>query len=171
MPRYHPTTADGTADGQTNERAQHPAIGADDTGRCNRAVSGGERKHHPSGFVRVRLACLRGVRPKSLSNATLPLKVGVGREAVWAEAAVLQVVVVLNNKNPPTPCLWQAPASTQKTKRKTGPAIRRSARWRVVPEDTREHHIQYNRQTTTLHSHRPLARGCRRGTQLHCNVV
>ena len=23
----------------------------------------------------------------------------------------------LNNKNPPTPCLWQAPASTQKTKR------------------------------------------------------
>ena len=33
--------------------------------------------------------------------------------------------------NPPTPCLWQAPASTQKTKRKTRPAIRRSARWRV----------------------------------------
>ena len=30
--------------------------------------------------------------------------------------------------NPPTPCLWQAPVSTQKTKRKTGPAIRRSAR-------------------------------------------
>ena len=37
----------------------------------------------------------------------------------------------LHNKNPPTPCLWQAPASTQKTKRKTRPAIRRSARWRV----------------------------------------
>ena len=36
-----------------------------------------------------------------------------------------------HNKNPPTPCLWQAPASTQKTKRKTRPAIRRSARWRV----------------------------------------
>ena len=33
--------------------------------------------------------------------------------------------------NPPTPCLWQAPASTQKTKRKTRPAIRRGARWRV----------------------------------------
>ena len=42
------------------------------------------------------------------------------------------VVVVLHNKNPPTPCLWQAPASTQKTKRKTRPAIRRSARWRVT---------------------------------------
>ena len=41
------------------------------------------------------------------------------------------VVVVLHNKNPPTPCLWQAPASTQKTKRKTRPAIRRSARWRA----------------------------------------
>ena len=37
----------------------------------------------------------------------------------------------LRNKNPPTPCLWQAPASTQKTKRKTRPAIRRSARWRA----------------------------------------
>ena len=47
--------------------------------------------------------------------------------------AVSVVVVVLHNKNPPTPCLWQAPASTQKTKRKTRPAIRRSARWRVVP--------------------------------------
>ena len=34
----------------------------------------------------------------------------------------------LHNKNPPTPCLWQAPASTQKTKRKTRPAILRSAR-------------------------------------------
>ena len=39
----------------------------------------------------------------------------------------------LHNKNPPTPCLWQAPASTQKTKRKTRPAIRRSARWRANP--------------------------------------
>ena len=37
----------------------------------------------------------------------------------------------LHNKNPPTPCLWQAPVSTQKAKRKTRPAIRRSARWRV----------------------------------------
>ena len=36
------------------------------------------------------------------------------------------------NKNPPTPtCLSQAPASTQKTKRKTRPAIHRSARWRA----------------------------------------
>ena len=34
-------------------------------------------------------------------------------------------------QNSPTPCHWQAPASTQKTKRKTRPAIRRSARWRV----------------------------------------
>ena len=34
-------------------------------------------------------------------------------------------VIILHNKNPPTPCLWQAPASTQKTKRKTRPAIRR----------------------------------------------
>ena len=31
----------------------------------------------------------------------------------------LMIVVVLHNKNPPTPCLWQAPASTQETKRKT----------------------------------------------------
>ena len=37
----------------------------------------------------------------------------------------------MHYKNPPTPCLWQAPASTQKTKRKTRPAIRRSARWGV----------------------------------------
>ena len=37
----------------------------------------------------------------------------------------------LLNKNPPTPCLWQASASTQKIKRKTGPTICRSARWRV----------------------------------------
>ena len=29
----------------------------------------------------------------------------------------------LRNKKTPTPCLWQAPASTQKTKRKTRPAI------------------------------------------------
>ena len=41
----------------------------------------------------------------------------------------------------------------------------------TTPEDTREHHTQYNRQTTALHSHRPLASGCRRGMQLHCNVV
>ena len=44
---------------------------------------------------------------------------------------VVVVVVVLHDINPPTPCLWQAPASTQKIKRKTRPAIRRSARWRV----------------------------------------
>ena len=33
-------------------------------------------------------------------------------------------VVMVNHaiKKPPTPCLWQAPASTQKTKRKTRPA-------------------------------------------------
>ena len=37
----------------------------------------------------------------------------------------------MRNKNPPTPCLWQAPASTQKTKRKARPAVRRSARWRA----------------------------------------
>ena len=40
-----------------------------------------------------------------------------------------------HDKNPPTPCLWkviwQAPASTQKTKRKTRPTIRRSAQWRA----------------------------------------
>ena len=33
---------------------------------------------------------------------------------------VVVVVVVLRNKNPPTPCLWQAPASTQKPKGKPG---------------------------------------------------
>jgi len=37
----------------------------------------------------------------------------------------------VTHKNPLTPCLWQAPASVQKTKRKTRPAIRQSARWRV----------------------------------------
>ena len=37
----------------------------------------------------------------------------------------------VNYKKTPTPCLWQAPASAQKTKRKTRPAIRRSARWRA----------------------------------------
>ena len=42
---------------------------------------------------------------------------------------VVLVVVVLRSKTPPTPCLWQASASTQKTKKKTRPAIRRSARW------------------------------------------
>ena len=29
----------------------------------------------------------------------------------------------LHNKTPPTPCLWKAPASAQKTKRKTRSAI------------------------------------------------
>ena len=64
----------------------------------------------------------------------------------------IQNRMMMNNAiNPPTPCFWQAPASTQKTKkgnqaghhssehavegqnqkRKTRPAIRRSARWRV----------------------------------------
>ena len=38
----------------------------------------------------------------------------------------------LHYKNPPTPCFLQAPASTQNTKRKTRPAIRRSARWRAI---------------------------------------
>ena len=33
--------------------------------------------------------------------------------------------------NLPTPCLWQAPASIQKTQKKTRPAIRRSAWWRA----------------------------------------
>ena len=42
---------------------------------------------------------------------------------------------------------------------------------RRTPKDTRKHHAQYNRQTTALHSHRPLASGCRRGMQLHRNVV
>ena len=56
---------------------------------------------------------------------------GAAREAWHDVKAHPVVVVVLRNKNPPTPCLWQAPASTQKTKRKTRPAIRRSARWRV----------------------------------------
>ena len=42
---------------------------------------------------------------------------------------------------------------------------------RRTPKDTREHHTQYNRQTTALHSRRPLASGCRRGMQLHSNVV
>ena len=40
----------------------------------------------------------------------------------------------LPQKNPPTPCLWQAPASARKTKRKTRPDIRRSARWRATKE-------------------------------------
>ena len=37
----------------------------------------------------------------------------------------------LRYKKSPTSCLWQAPASTQKTKIKTRPTIRRSARWGV----------------------------------------
>ena len=41
----------------------------------------------------------------------------------------------------------------------------------TTPEDTREHHAKYNRQTTALHSHWPLASGCRRGMQLYWNVV
>ena len=41
---------------------------------------------------------------------------------------------------------------------------------RRTPKDTREHHTQYNRQTTALRSHRPLASGCRRGMQLHSNL-
>ena len=42
-------------------------------------------------------------------------------------------VVMMNCtiKKTPTSCLWQSPAITQKTKRKTRQAIRRSARWRV----------------------------------------
>ena len=41
------------------------------------------------------------------------------------------MMMVNYTTNPPTPCLWQGPASTQKTKRKTRPAICRSAWWRV----------------------------------------
>ena len=48
----------------------------------------------------------------------------------------------------------------------------------TTPEDTTEDtrkqggtNTQYNRQTTALRSHRPLAGGCRRGMQLQCNVV
>ena len=37
-------------------------------------------------------------------------------------------------KNPPTPCLWQALASTQKTKRKTRPAIRRRGQAYAQPK-------------------------------------
>ena len=33
--------------------------------------------------------------------------------------------------NPPTPCLWKAPASAQKTQKEIRPAIRRGARWRA----------------------------------------
>ena len=40
-----------------------------------------------------------------------------------------------------------------------------------TPKDTREHHTKYNRQTTALRSHRPLASGGRRGMQLHYNAV
>ena len=73
--------------------------------------------------------------PKTPSKRTTGL--ATGPRSVWAARRqvgrehCLVVVVVLHNKNPPTPCLWQAPASTQKTKRKTRPAIRRSARWRA----------------------------------------
>ena len=39
----------------------------------------------------------------------------------------------------------------------------------TTPKDTREHHTQYNRQTTALHSHRPLASG--RGAACSCNAM
>ena len=53
-----------------------------------------------------------------------PYSAKEARCVVWLMmVVVVVVVVVLHNKNPPTPCLWQAPASTQKTKRKTRPAI------------------------------------------------
>ena len=56
------------------------------------------------------------------------------RWSVWCDPPLRSLLEEeeLYNKNPPTPCLWQAPASTQETKRKTRPAVRRSARWRGV---------------------------------------
>ena len=55
------------------------------------------------------------------------------RAAGWGSgtAGVADDDYELQNKNPPTPFLWQASASTQKTKRKTRPANLRSARWRA----------------------------------------
>ena len=80
--------------------------------------------------------------PSTPSRRDLPAHSATGDDPGWkymclgpclvvVVVVVVVLVVVLYNKNPPTPCLWQAPASTQKTKRKTRPAIRRSARWRV----------------------------------------
>ena len=75
----------------------------------------------------VWFCCSLGQREIKLRRHQGPTDGGVPTAAACAV-----VVVVLRNKNPLTPCLWQAPASTQKTKRKTRPAIRRSARWRVI---------------------------------------
>ena len=46
----------------------------------------------------------------------------------------------LHDKNPPTPCLWQAPASTQKTKRKTARRVENHnlARGRALQSVARE---------------------------------
>ena len=69
------------------------------------------------------------------TEATWGLVPGAGWRALgraagggWRAASCCCIALL---KKTPTPCLWQAPASTQKTKRKTRPAIRRSARWRA----------------------------------------
>ena len=47
-------------------------------------------------------------------------------------------------------------------------AVTKNRRHQRTQENTT---TQYNRQTTALHSHRPLASACRRGMQLQSNVV
>ena len=89
---------------------------------------GGPPAHRPSGRgPGCGFAPDRAIPPPSQAGVDFGLCLG---SPVWF-CCSLVVVVVLHKKNLPTPCLWQAPASTQKTKRKTRPAIRRSARWRA----------------------------------------
>jgi hypothetical protein len=74
--------------------------------------------------------------------------------------AIKKLYISLNDyelhKNPPTPFLWKAPASIQKTKRKTRPAIRRSARWRASVQKREQHHLgpMSASQPQTLHQKR-----------------
>ena len=74
------------------------------------------------------LAALMSLRP---AVVTTVLCWRVVDPAFSAPAPARKTLTMNHTTNPPTPCLWQAPASTQKTKRKTRSAIRRSARWRV----------------------------------------
>ena len=89
---------------------------------CARSSSGGRRTSLLAhGCVRGQVHAFSSNKKTGLStpgqsrirSVRSPLRRG---PLLATPIATPLVVVVFHNKNPPTPCLWQAPASTQKTK-------------------------------------------------------
>ena len=68
------------------------------------------------------------VSSNPLFSGRFPSGCGSRARALYRYPNRPSMMIIHYTINPPMQCLWQAPASTQKTKRKTRPAIRRSAR-------------------------------------------